>query len=80
MSAGNLAAWNVETPDFHGGGETLEKARYAVRYAILAPSSHNTQPWRSVISGDELLVCGEQGIKTTSTPKSRLGRRRRQSL
>jgi hypothetical protein len=65
MSTGNLAAWNVETPDFRGGGVALDKARYAVRYAILAPSSHNTQPWQFVISGDELLVCAD---RTRSLP------------
>jgi nitroreductase len=65
MSAGNLAAWNVDPSDFPATGTTLEKASYAVRYAILAPSSHNTQPWRFVINGDELLVCAD---RTRSLP------------
>ena len=65
MSAGNLAAWNVKASEFPATGKTLEKARYAVRYAILAPSSHNTQPWHFVINGDELLVCAD---RTRSLP------------
>jgi len=65
MSFANLAAWNVKASEFPATGTTLEKARYAVRYAILAPSSHNTQPWHFVINGDELLVCAD---RTRSLP------------
>jgi len=60
MSAGNLAAWNIGPSDFPRNGTAAEKARFAVGYAILAPSSHNTQPWRFVIVDDELLVCADR--------------------
>jgi hypothetical protein len=46
-------------------GTAPDKARFAIRYAILAPSSHNTQPWRFVIIGSELLVCAD---RTRSLP------------
>jgi Nitroreductase family len=65
MTAGNLAAWNVDASDFPASGATIEKARFAVRYAILAPSSHNTQPWRYIVNADELLVCAD---RTRSLP------------
>ncbi len=64
-NSGNLAAWNVNPSDFPAAGTTAEKARFVVRYAILAPSSHNTQPWRFVIIGNELLVCAD---RTRSLP------------
>lgn len=32
--------------NFPANGSELERLRYLVRYAILAPSGHNTQPWR----------------------------------
>jgi len=64
-AANNLTAWTVDQSSFPANGTTPEKARFAVRYAILAPSSHNTQPWRFVIIGSELLVCAD---RTRSLP------------
>jgi hypothetical protein len=60
MSVGNLAAWNIDPSRFPVTGPAIEKARFAVGYAILAPSSHNTQPWRFIVDGDELLLCADR--------------------
>jgi hypothetical protein len=65
MYAANLEAWSVTPSDFPASGTLLEKARFAVRYAILAPSSHNTQPWRFVSGDRELLICAD---RTRSLP------------
>lgn len=34
--------------------------RYAVRHATLAPSSHNSQPWRFVADHDRILLCADR--------------------
>jgi Nitroreductase family len=60
MTAGNLAAWDVDPSGIPLSGTAIDKARFAVRYAVLAPSSHNTQPWRFIVNGDELLVCADR--------------------
>lgn len=59
MTAGNLAAWEIDPKDFPGDGSPADQARFAVRYAILAPSSHNTQPWRFAVL-DELLLSADR--------------------
>lgn len=34
--------------------------RYALRHATLAPSSHNSQPWRFVANHDRILLCADR--------------------
>ncbi len=60
MANSNLASWDVDPSGFPSSGTAIDRARFAVRYATLAPSSHNTQPWRFIINGDELLVCADR--------------------
>jgi hypothetical protein len=41
-------------------GTTADKLRAAVRYAVHAPSSHNSQPWRFVLAGDALELMADR--------------------
>jgi len=46
-----LAPWDVSALGFPAGGEAAEKLRFALGYAVLAPSGHNTQPWLFRVAG-----------------------------
>jgi nitroreductase len=37
--------WSLSAGDFPADGTMLEKWKFFLRYALLAPSSHNSQPW-----------------------------------
>jgi hypothetical protein len=61
-SAGHEAAlpahlrdpWQISADSFPDEGSSEDKLWFAVSYAVLAPSTHNTQPWRFRIHGMEL--------------------------
>lgn len=38
--------WAVREADWPASGDTARKLEFALGYAVLAPSGHNTQPWR----------------------------------
>ncbi len=38
--------WNIDASAFPRRGAAGEQLRFILRYALLAPSNHNTQPWR----------------------------------
>jgi len=46
--------WAISKDDFPVDGNLNEKLRFCLNYAILAPSSHNAQPWRFKL-GDEMV-------------------------
>lgn len=52
--------WRLDERDFPVRGTEREQLAFLLRYAVLAPSSHNTQPWRFRIAGSELLVSGDR--------------------
>lgn len=48
--------WLLDAADFPVDGEEREQALFLVRYAILAPSSHNSQPWRFAVDDASIRV------------------------
>jgi hypothetical protein len=50
------APWTLREADFPIGEIAFERARYLLRYAILAPSTKNTQPWKFAIAGDRIDI------------------------
>ncbi len=59
----NIPSASFELPreeDFPASGTIADKLRFALRYAVLAPSGHNTQPWHFVAQEDSVLVCADR--------------------
>ena len=48
--------WEVDDRDFPKGGSSSKKLEFMLRYAILAPSSHNSQPWKFRIRENEINI------------------------
>ena len=53
-------AWNVNERDFPSEGSAAEKLAFCVRYAILAPSTYNTQPWYFKIADDTVSLYADR--------------------
>ncbi len=63
--------WDVSSADYPEHGTVREKLGFALRLAMLAPSSHNTQPWRFRLGAErvelwadpsrQLAVCDPDG-------------------
>lgn len=53
------AVWSVSAEDYPEDGGSAEKLQFLLRYAILAPSTHNSQPWHFHISGNGLDLCAD---------------------
>jgi len=50
------SVWNVSEDEFPDGSPLEEHAKFLLRYAILAPSSHNSQPWRFAIRDEAIEI------------------------
>jgi len=56
MTQKNLQAWEVKEADYPSQGTTEERLLFLLRYAILAPSGPNTQPWKFAINTNTVSV------------------------
>lgn len=51
--------WTVSEEDFPRNGSLEEQGAFLLRYAVLAPSSHNTQPWTFRVVDERIDVYGD---------------------
>jgi hypothetical protein len=51
---------DLDAPDFPARGTDAAKLAYLVRYAVQAPSSHNSQPWLFHLDGDSLYLYADR--------------------
>lgn len=54
--ADNYSAWNVGLNNFYYSKTLRERISFLVNFAILAPSSHNSQPWEFIVEDNTLFV------------------------
>ncbi|MFB3764651.1 MAG: hypothetical protein ACE14P_05320 [Methanotrichaceae archaeon] len=54
--ASNFEAWNIKGSDFPKDGDLEDKLKFLLRYAILAPSGPNSQPWKFAINENRVSV------------------------
>ena len=55
LSEPEFQAWNVPESQFPKDGAKTEQLKFLLNYVILAPSSHNTQPWLFKIIDDNII-------------------------
>jgi nitroreductase len=55
-----LAPWSISPPEFPEAGGAAEKLTFLLRYAVLAPSGHNTQPWLFSVVGDTVALYADR--------------------
>ncbi|MBS3765383.1 nitroreductase [Candidatus Bipolaricaulota bacterium] len=48
--------WSIKEGDFPTGGNAEDKLKFLLRYAITAPSSHNTQPWKFSLENNTVNI------------------------
>lgn len=52
----NFSAWLIDEKDFYNCSSITDKIKFLLRYAVLAPSAHNTQPWKFEIKNDIFVI------------------------
>jgi len=55
-----FTAWQVQEQGFPRDGSPTDKLKFLVRYAMLAPSGHNIQPWKFTVREDEIYVLADK--------------------
>jgi hypothetical protein len=53
--------WKIEETNFPATGTSAEKLEFLLRYAVLAPSTRNTQPWQFHVTGSKLELYADRG-------------------
>ena len=56
----SIEVWDIKESDYPGNGSSQDRLTYLLGYAILAPSSHNTQPWRFSVNDSAISVFADK--------------------
>ena len=52
--------WSIAAEDYPATGSQAQRLRFLLRYAILAPSNYNSQPWLFRIVGDDIEMYADR--------------------
>ena len=52
----NYQAWAIDYRDFDNQATQADKLKFLIKFAILAPSNHNSQPWKFQVSDQEITI------------------------
>ncbi len=55
-----MSLWQAEEHAFPRTGKIDDQLRFLLRYAVMAPSIHNTQPWKFAVRDREVRVLADQ--------------------
>lgn len=56
ITSENYNVWETDEKKYPSNGALLSKIKFILRYAVMAPSSHNTQPWKFKISSNQIWL------------------------
>lgn len=70
MKFDSYKAWDIEAKDFPENGTTNEKIKFVLGYAILAPSTFNSQPWKCKLEGNVLDIYLDKSKITKRSDKT----------
>ena len=71
MSDPTTSVWDLSARDFPTDAPLETRLRFLLRYAILAPSVKNTQPWSFAVDGRTVRIYADRGRTLTVTDPDR---------
>ncbi len=66
----NYIAWDVNVDDFYKKNTEAEKIKFLLKFAVLAPSSHNTQPWQFSVRENKIHIFRDNKRKLVIADKN----------
>lgn len=66
----NYQPWLIKIDDFYQQSSKIDKMSFLLNFAILAPSSHNSQPWRFEVGENEIKIFLEPSRLLPSSDKN----------
>lgn len=71
IRSGSYGPWTVREEEFPRSGSIDEQLTFLLRYAILAPSAHNTQPWAFRVERNHIRVLADDSRALTVSDPTR---------